>query len=157
MYETIVPPAERIVPLLDPYKYNVLYIIRNHIHPDLKSEYLMEEEPSTLCTALQTQYEQHKAVILPEANHDWTHLILQDYKSIEDYNHAVHKICAKLHFFEKEPSKVDQIEKTLQIMLPSDRILQHQYRARNYQHYSDLIHVLLQAKKHDELTLKDHH
>jgi hypothetical protein len=42
-------------------------------------------------------------------------------------------------------------------MLPSDRILQHQYRARNYQHYSDLIHVLLQAKKHDELTLKDHH
>jgi hypothetical protein len=101
MYETIVPPAKRIVPLLDPYKYNVLYIIRNHIHPDLKSEYLMEEEPSTLCTALQTQYEQQKAVILPEANHDWTHLIHQDYKSIEDYNHVVHKICAKLHFLER--------------------------------------------------------
>jgi hypothetical protein len=55
----------------------------------------MEEEPSTLWTALQTRYEQHKAVILSEANHDWIHLRLQDYKSIKDYNHPVHKICAK--------------------------------------------------------------
>jgi hypothetical protein len=37
MYETIVPPTERTVQLLEPYKYNVLYIIRNHIHPYLKS------------------------------------------------------------------------------------------------------------------------
>jgi hypothetical protein len=42
-------------------------------------------------------------------------------------------------------------------MLPSDRILQHQYRARNYQNYSDLIHDLLQAEKHDEHTLRNHH
>jgi hypothetical protein len=52
MYEAIVPPTERTVPLLEPYKYNVLYIIRNHIHPDLKSEYVMEEEPNTLWAAL---------------------------------------------------------------------------------------------------------
>jgi hypothetical protein len=91
-------------------------------------------------------------VILPEANHDWTHLRLQDYKSIEDYNHVIHKICAKLCYCEKESSKVDKIEKTLQTMLPSDRTLQHQYRAKNYQHYSDLIHDLIQKEKHDELT-----
>jgi hypothetical protein len=36
MYETIVSLAERIVQLLEPYKYNDLYIIRNHIHPDLR-------------------------------------------------------------------------------------------------------------------------
>jgi hypothetical protein len=52
---------------------------------------------------------------------------------------------------------VVKIEKTLQTMLPLDRILQHQYRARNYQHYSNLIRDLLQAEKHDELTLKNHH
>jgi hypothetical protein len=57
MYEAIVPPAEVIVQLLDPYKYNALYIIRNHIHPDLKSEYVMEEQPSSLWAALQTRYE----------------------------------------------------------------------------------------------------
>jgi hypothetical protein len=48
MYEVIVPPAEMTVQLLDSYKYNVLYIIRNHIQSNLKSEYVMEEEPSML-------------------------------------------------------------------------------------------------------------
>jgi hypothetical protein len=74
MYEVIIPPVERTVPLLEPFKYNALYIIRNHIHNDLKSRYVMEEEPSTLWVTLQTCYEQQKVVILPEANHDWTML-----------------------------------------------------------------------------------
>jgi hypothetical protein len=42
-------------------------------------------------------------------------------------------------------------------MLPSDRILQYQYRAKNYQTYSDLVHDLLQAEKHNEFTLRNHH
>jgi hypothetical protein len=54
-------------------------------------------------------------VILPEANHDWIHLRLQDSKSIGDYNHVVHKICAKLWFYEKEPSDEDKIEKLLSL------------------------------------------
>jgi hypothetical protein len=49
-----------------------------------------------------------------------------------------------------------RLKKTLQTMIPSDRVLQHQYRARNYQTYSKLIHDLLQAEKHDELTMKNH-
>jgi hypothetical protein len=72
VYEAIHPPTERIVPLLEPFKYNALYIIRNHLHIDLKSEYVMEEEPNVLWAALQTRYEQQKVVILPEPNHDWT-------------------------------------------------------------------------------------
>jgi hypothetical protein len=35
--------------------------------------------------------------------------------------------------------------------------LKHQYRAQNYQRYSELIHDLLQAEKHDELTMRNHH
>jgi hypothetical protein len=105
----------------------------------LKSEYVLQEEASDLWTALQNRYEQQKVVILPEANHDWVHLCLQDYKSIGDYNHVVHKICAKLRFCEKESSHEDKIEKTLTTMLPSDRVLKHQYCAQNYQHYSELI------------------
>jgi hypothetical protein len=112
MYEAIVLPAERIVPLLELYKYNALYIVRNHIHPNLKSEYVMEEESSTLWTALQPRYEQQKVMILPGANHDWTMLRLQDFKSIGEYNHVVHKICTRLYFYEK-PSEVDKIENTL--------------------------------------------
>jgi hypothetical protein len=52
VYESILPPEEMIVPLLDPFKYNALYIIRNHLHIDLKSEYVMEEEPNVLWYAL---------------------------------------------------------------------------------------------------------
>jgi hypothetical protein len=157
VYEAILPPKERIVPLLDPLKYNVLYIIRNHLHIDLKSEYMMEEESNVLWASLQTRYEQQIVVILPEANHDWTMLRLQDFKSIGEYNHVVHKICAKLRFCEKEPFEADKIEKTFQTMLPSDKILKHQCRAKNYQTYSDLVHDLLQAEKHDELNLRNHH
>jgi hypothetical protein len=157
MYETIVPPVDREQELPPMHEYNALYIIRHHIHPNLKSEYVPEEESRVLWTALQNRYEQQKAVILPESKHDWIHLCLQDYKSIGDYNHIVHKIYAKLQFCEKESSDEDKIEKTLTTLLPSDRVLKHQYRARNYQRYSELIHDLLQEEKYDELTMRNHH
>jgi hypothetical protein len=96
-------------------------------------------------------------MILPETNHDWVHLCLQDYKSIGDYNHTIHKICAKLRFCEKEPSDEDKIVETLTTMLPLDRVLKHQYRAQNYQCYLELIHDLLQVEKYDELTMRNHH
>jgi hypothetical protein len=85
----------------------------------------MEEEPHSLWVALQGRYEQQKAILLPEANHECTQIRLQNFKFIEDYNHVIHKVCAKLRFCEKEPSKEDKIEKTLQTILPSDQVLQH--------------------------------
>jgi hypothetical protein len=48
VYEAILPPEKRIIPLLNPFKYNALYIIRNHLHIDLKLEYMIEEEPNVL-------------------------------------------------------------------------------------------------------------
>jgi uncharacterized protein YdiU (UPF0061 family) len=143
MYEAIVSPADRQQELTPTHQYNALYIIRHHIHSDLKSEYVLEEEPSVLWIAIQNRYEQQKPLILPEAKHDWVNLRLHDYKSIGDYNHAIHKICAKLRFCEKEPFDEDKIEKTLTTMLPTDWFLKHKYHARNYQRYLELIHDLL--------------
>jgi hypothetical protein len=96
-------------------------------------------------------------MILPEANHDWIHLRLQNYKFIGDYNHAVNNICAELQFCKKKPFDEDNIEKAFTTMFPSDRVLKHQYRVQNYQSYSKLIHALLQAEKHDELIMRNHH
>jgi hypothetical protein len=48
MLEAIVPPTEREQALPPTYQYNALYIIRHHMHPDLKSEYVQEEKPSVL-------------------------------------------------------------------------------------------------------------
>jgi len=57
------------------------YIIRNHIHPNIKSEYKMEENPRELWNNLKQRYEQQKAIVLPEATHEWNHLRLQDFKT----------------------------------------------------------------------------
>jgi hypothetical protein len=51
------PPADREAAFLDTYKYQALFIIRNHFHPDLKLEYVIEEEPRSLWVALQGHYE----------------------------------------------------------------------------------------------------
>jgi hypothetical protein len=37
MCEAIIPPADRQQELPPTHQYNALYIIRHHIHPDLKS------------------------------------------------------------------------------------------------------------------------
>jgi hypothetical protein len=52
MHEAIVPPVERLQELPPTHQYNALYIISHHIYPDLKLEYVLEEEPSILWTAL---------------------------------------------------------------------------------------------------------
>ena len=72
---------------------------------------------------------------------------------MSDYNHAVHRICSKLQFCEKEPTDADKIEKTLSTMLPSKRILQQQYHERRFQVYSELIQTLLEAEKHSKLMV----
>jgi hypothetical protein len=124
LYSAISTPQEGVASLVDNFKYNALFIIRNHIHPDLKAEYLMEEDPRALCEALQQRYEQQKIVLLPEATHKWNHLRIQDFKTIREFNHVVRKISSKLRFCEKEPSDVEKIEKTLSTMLPTHMILQ---------------------------------
>ncbi len=76
--------------------------------------------------------------------HEWNYLRLQDFKTIDELNHVVHKICSKLQFCENEPSEVEKIEKTLFIMLPSERIITQQYREKNFTVYSSLIQKLKQ-------------
>jgi hypothetical protein len=72
---------------------------------------------------------------------------------MSDYNHAIHRICSKLQFCEKEPTNADKIEKTLSTMFPSKRILQQQHHERCFQVYSELIQTLLEAKKNSELLV----
>ena len=132
---TILEPQTGAV-LQDKHTYTALALLWFYIHKDLKSKYLMIENPRELWVALKERYEQQKELIWPEANHEWNHLRLQDFKSMADYNHTVYRICSKLKFCEKEPTDADKIEKTLSTMLPYDRVLQQQYMAHNYQPYS---------------------
>jgi hypothetical protein len=153
LYRWIDDTADGTVPPFNMSKFSALRIIRNHIHPDLKMEYMLEEDPRVLWTSLKNRYEQHMAIILPEASHEWNHLRLQDFKTIDEYNHVVHKICSKLRFCKNEPSEAEKIEKTLSTMLPSERIITQQYREKNFTVYSSLIQTLKQAEKNHELTV----
>jgi hypothetical protein len=89
-------PEDREAAFFYTYMYQALFIIRNHLNPDLKLEYMMEEEHHSLWVALEAHYEQQKTILLPKVNHEWIQIHLQGFKSIEDYNHDIHKICAKL-------------------------------------------------------------
>jgi hypothetical protein len=79
-----------------------------------------------------------------------------DFKSVVEYNSAVHKICSKLRFCDQQVNDADKNEKTLSTFLPANRLLQQQYRHHNYVKYPDLIYHQLQAEKHDELLTKNH-
>ena len=118
---------------------------------------MMEENPRTLWVALKERYDQQKAIILPEARREWFLHHLMDFKSVAEYNPAIHKICSKLHFCDQPVNDAELIENTLSIFLPANRLLQQQYRRHNYAKYSDLIYDLLQVEKHDEFLTKNHH
>jgi hypothetical protein len=75
------------------------------------------------------------------------------FQNLDEFNHAVHKICSKLRFCEKEPSEAEKIENTLSSMLPSERIITQQYREKKFTVYSSLVHTLKQAEKSHELTV----
>ena len=57
-------------PILDFVKASKILILRNNIHCDPKTEYLMEENPHTLWLALKECYKQRKSVIFPHANYE---------------------------------------------------------------------------------------
>ena len=76
LYRVVLPPEEGVAPLEDQHVYMALYLIRSHIHPDLKVEYLLEENQRNLWNSLKQRYEQQKALVLPVANYEWMELHL---------------------------------------------------------------------------------
>ena len=102
-------------PASDEAKCTTLYLLRHYLHPDLKNEYMMEENPRSLWVALKERYDQQKTIILPKARREWSLLHLMDFKSVAEYNSAVHKICSKLHFCNQPVNDAENIEKTIHI------------------------------------------
>jgi hypothetical protein len=121
--DAIVAPITGTDPVNDVKKNTTLFLLRLYIYKDLKQEYLMKRCPHNLWKALKECYEQQNELIWASANLEWNHLRLQDFKSVAEYNQALHSICSNLKFCEKEPLEADKIEKTLSTMLPEDRIL----------------------------------
>ncbi|XP_020245301.1 uncharacterized protein LOC109823435 [Asparagus officinalis] len=137
-------------------KAKAIIYIRRHIDRTLKAEYLTVEDPKELWTALEDRYKHQKDVILPRARYEWENLRLQDFKSVAEYNSALHNITSCLKLCGEEVSEERMLEKTYTSFHEKDAILMQQYRERKFKKYSELHSTLLMAEQNRELLLATH-
>ncbi|KAL6269490.1 hypothetical protein ACE6H2_026401 [Prunus campanulata] len=133
-----------------------MIFLRRHIHEALKSEYVVVDEPLVLWKALCERYNHQKTVTLPRARYEWTHLRFQDFKTVSEYNSAMHRITSLMKLCGENISEEDMLEKTLSTFHASNVLMQQQYRHSGFTKYSELVSCLLLAKQNNELLLKNH-
>ena len=95
-------------------------------------------------------------MVLPQAQYDWLNLRFQDFKSVGEYNSALHRIVSQLKLCGQKITDKEMLEKTLSTFHANNLILQQQYRTKNYTKHSELISVLLVAEKHNQLLMQNH-
>ncbi|XP_062028974.1 uncharacterized protein LOC133744976 [Rosa rugosa] len=78
-------------------KAKAMIFLRHHLHQGLKDEYLTVKDPLELWTGLADRFAHQKTVVLPRARYEWTHLRLQDYSSVIDYNSAMFRITSQMN------------------------------------------------------------
>ncbi|XP_070049813.1 uncharacterized protein [Nicotiana tomentosiformis] len=61
----------------------------HHLDEGLKMEYLTVKYPVILWNNLKDKYDHLKMIVLPQAHYDWTHLRLQDFKSITEQHNGL--------------------------------------------------------------------
>ena len=135
---------------------NALIFIRRHLPDALKTQYLQVRKPSDLWKRLKERYDHTKTVMLPQAQYDWQHLRLQDFKSVSEYNSALFDIVSRLELCGVKLEENELLEKTFSTFHVSNILLQQQYRQRQFKTYSELISVLLTAEQTNQLLLKNH-
>ncbi|XP_019246370.1 PREDICTED: uncharacterized protein LOC109226020 [Nicotiana attenuata] len=133
-----------------------MIFLRHHLDEGLKMEYLTVRDPVILWNNLKDRYDHLKMVVLPQARYDWTHLRLQDFKSISEYNSTMFGIISQLKLCGDNITNHDMLEKTFTTFHASNMLLQQQYREMGFKKYSKLISHLLVAEQHNELLMKNH-
>ena len=103
---------------------NALIFIRRHLSDALKTQYLQMGKPSDLWKRLKEQYDHTKTVMLPQAQYDWQHLRLQDFKSVSEYNSALFDIMSRLELCGVKIEKNKLLEKTFSTFHVSNILLQ---------------------------------
>ncbi|KAM1117368.1 hypothetical protein ACFX19_007873 [Malus domestica] len=73
----------------------MIFICR-HLDKGLKIEYLTVKDLLALWKALRNRYNHQTTVILPTARYEWTHLRIQDFKSVAEYNSALFRITSQM-------------------------------------------------------------
>ena len=104
-----------------------LLYIKHHIHDELKTEYILIEDPRELWVCLQDRFEHLQRIIGPRAQHEWSTLRLQDFSSVREYNSVVLRITSQLRLCGEPISERAMIEKTLTTMHANNMVQQERY------------------------------
>ncbi|XP_074293378.1 uncharacterized protein LOC141620394 [Silene latifolia] len=137
-------------------KAKAMILLRRHLHEGLKFEYLTVKDPLILWQNLKERYDHLTTVILPKAKFDWIHQRLQDFKSVIEYNSAMHRIASQLTLCGEKISDADMLEKIYQTFHSSQLLLSQQYLQRGFKKYSELVSCLLVAEQNNQILLKNH-
>ncbi|XP_068309701.1 uncharacterized protein [Pyrus communis] len=124
-------------------RVKAMIFIRRHLDEGLKSEYLTVADPSTLWKALRNRYNHQKTVILPRAHYEWTHLRIQDFKTVAEYNSAMFRISYQMKLCGETITEEDMLENTFSTFYASNVLMPQQYRERGFTKYNQLISVFL--------------
>ncbi|KAL7104117.1 hypothetical protein ACP275_08G223900 [Erythranthe tilingii] len=136
-------------------KAEAMILIRRHLDEVLRLDYSSIEDPQILWDALASRFDHQKTILLPEARNKWIHLRFMDFKTVNEYNSEVCRIKSTLEFCGEKLTDAEILEKTYSTFPTSHMILSQQYRAKNYNQFSELVTVLLLAEKNLDLLLKN--
>lgn len=136
-------------------KAQTVYIIRHHLDPKLQTQYIDEYNPRALWDALNRRFDHLRLISLPAVGNDWIHLRVLDHPTITSYNSALFRITSQLKVCGYAVAEFEQIEKTLLTFPTGSMTLAQQYRQMHFTNYSDLIAVMLVAKKTDLLLIQN--
>ena len=82
--------------------------------------------------------------------------MLQDFKTISEYNYALFRISSQLKLCGEKVIEEDMLEKTFTIFHASNVLPQQRYQERRFKKYYELISCLLVAEQNNELLMKNH-
>ncbi|KAM3379318.1 hypothetical protein P3S68_011732 [Capsicum galapagoense] len=133
-----------------------MIFLRHHLDEGLKMEYLTIKDPLILCNNLKERYDHLKMVVLPQAHYEWTHLRLQDFKNITDYNSSMFRIKLQLNLCGENITDHDMLEKPFSTFPALSMLLQQQYREMGFKKYYEFIVHLLIVEQHNELLMRNH-
>ncbi|KAI4983928.1 hypothetical protein ZWY2020_040718 [Hordeum vulgare] len=116
---------------------------------------MAEQSASGLWTALKQRFERLKYTVKPRAEAEWIRLRFTDFKTIGEYNSALHRICTTLQLCGTEVTDTEKIEETLSTFHPDAVQSSRNYCQGNYTRYSELIDILQVAEARDEVLKKN--
>ncbi|XP_070028711.1 uncharacterized protein [Nicotiana sylvestris] len=139
-------------------KNYMTWVLNAEIHLDAMGlgDAIKDKTKASTQDCAKERYGNLKLITLPQAQYDWVHLRLQDFKSISEYNSAMFRITSKLKLCGDTITDYDMLEKMFTTFHASNMVLQQQYREKSFKKYSELISLLLVAEQNNDLLMRNH-